>query len=213
MTKAILFDFWGTLADNGVRSPLRQAYELLGLYRFTFPEFVQQFEEVFMTKKHETLEDGFKEVFIKFKININDRILNELIGLWNKNWMLARLYEDTLESLEHFKKEGYKLALISNTDNFSIEKVIDKFGLSKYFDAVILSYECGLLKTNPKMFDLALEKLGVKKAEAIMVGDSIETDIEGATKAGVKAVLIDRRDKRAYENKILKLMDLQSQLK
>ncbi len=209
MVKAIIFDFWGTLANNGIRSPLRQTYKMLGLYRYSFPEFVKRFEKVFMTKKFDTLDEAFREICDYFNINCRDDLLDRWIGMWNKNWMLAELYEDTIEGLQELKDKGYKLALVSNTDNFSIEKVLDKFDLNKFFDAIVFSFECGFVKNDPEMFDLVCEKLGIDKSKALMVGDSPETDIKGAEDAGVAALLIDRKDRRAVENKIIDLSGVQ----
>jgi len=203
MVKAVIFDFWGTLANSGVKSPLRQAYNMMGLYRFDFPEFVRRFESCFMTREFESLEQGFREVCRKFGINCHENLLNRLIGLWNKSWMLASLYEDTTDALGRLREKGYKLGLLSNTDGFSVRHIIEKFELAEKFDAMVLSFECGLLKNDKEMFDLVLEKLGVKAKDAVMVGDSIETDIKGAENAGVKALLMDRRDKRSYENKVV----------
>lgn len=213
MVKAVIFDFWGTLADNGVRSPLKQVMEMLHLYNLDFSEFVAKFESVFMTKKHDSLEDAFSAVCKTFNIKPNPYLMNDLIGMWNKNWMLAKLYADTVEGLETLKADGYKIALLSNTDNFSVEKVMEKFDLAKHFDAIVFSFECGLLKADPKMFELALEKLGVDKDEAVMVGDSVESDIEGAKRAGIKAFLMDRRDKRSYEDKVITIESLRERLK
>jgi putative hydrolase of the HAD superfamily len=69
------------------------------------------------------------------------------------------------------------------------------FDLKKYFNEVVFSYETGLLKPNPKIFSLALKKLKLKPEEAVMVGDSVRTDVNGARKAGMKAILIDRKRK------------------
>ena len=212
MIKAVIFDFWGTLADNGIRSPLRQTYKMLGLYRYEFPEFVQRLEKVFMTKKFETLDEAFREICRTFNINCRADLLDRWIGMWNKNWMLAKLYGDSLEGLQRLKDKGLKIGLISNTDNFSIEKVLDKFELKKLFDAVVLSFDCGFVKNDSEMFDLICEKLNVNKDEVLMVGDSPETDIKGAENAGIKAVLIDRQDRRAIENKIINLSDIENYL-
>ena len=59
------------------------------------------------------------------------------------------------------------------------------------------------------MFDLAAEKLGVNKEDILMVGDSLISDIEAAKNAGVKAILMDRKDRRAVEEKLLNIFDLE----
>ncbi len=209
MVKAILFDFWGTLVEQGVQSPLRQVKYMLGLERMGFSKFVTMFESVFMTKKFENLDTAFKEVCKFFNTRYNFKLLNDLVGLWNKNWMLAKPYDDTMEGLEWLKDKGLKIGLISNTDSVSVENVMNKFDLSSNFDTIVLSYQCGMLKSNPKMFDLAAEKLGVNKEDILMVGDSLISDIEAAKNAGVKAILMDRKDRRAVEEKLLNIFDLE----
>ncbi|MBI4141651.1 HAD family hydrolase [Candidatus Woesearchaeota archaeon] len=207
MTKAILFDFWGTLAENGTYSPLRQSYTILRP-RMPFGEFAEQFENAFMTKKFDEQKEGFTAVCEALNIPVKSFIIDKLIGLWNKNRMLAKLYPETTKVLEELKKKGYKLALVSNTDAL-IQQVIERLDVAKYFDAFVFSYETGTLKTNPEFYETALKELKVKKTEAIIVGDSIETDMLGAEKAEIKAVLVDRKNKREYENKIQNLEELE----
>ena len=208
MVKAILFDFWGTLIENGAfPSPVRQVKYFLNLKTLPFPLYIIQFERAFMREEFDDLYKAFENVCDEFKIKPTQALLDRLVGMWNKNKMLAKPFPETIEVLEKLKKD-YKLVLVSNTDSFSVEEVIEKYDLKKYFDSMILSYQVGMLKTNPKMFDKALESVGVSKEDAIMVGDSIESDMVGARNAGVKGVLIDRRDKREYENKILSLKEL-----
>ncbi|MFA5887330.1 MAG: HAD family hydrolase [Candidatus Nanoarchaeia archaeon] len=209
MVKAIIFDFWGTLANHGVKSPLRQAQWILYQSKTDYSEFVHTFETAFMTQKFETLEDGYKAACEAFGREVDYRDMNDFIGMWNKNWMLAKLYEDTIELLEMLKEKGIKIALVSNTDCFSVDKIIDKFELKKYFDVIALSCDKGLLKSDSKMFESILEELGVSAEDALMIGDSPETDIEPARKVGIKAVLIDRMDRRPYEDKIISLKQVE----
>jgi len=211
MAKAVLFDFWGTLAENGTYSPLRQTYNILRM-RMKFSEFVIKTEHVLMTKPYEDQATAFTEVCKAFNIEPRPFIIDKLIGVWNKNKLLAKLYPDTIPVLEELKKEGYKLAILSNSPNNNVEQVLEKFDLGKYFDAVILSWETGTLKTDKEMFETALKKLKVKKEDALMVGDSIPTDIEGAKNADVKAILLDRRDSREWPEKIKDLTEVKKHI-
>lgn len=207
MVKAVLFDFWGTLVNNGTYSPIRQTYRILRL-RMRFGEFVERFERVLMTKPYEDQIKGFQEVCKEFNIEPKPEIIDRLVGVWNKNKLLARLYPETIEVLEKLKQKKLKLAIISNTHSFSTEPVIEKFDLAKYFDAIVLSYQHGFLKTDRELFEIALKKLRVKKADALMVGDSIQTDIQGAENAGLKAILVDRTGRREFPNSIKNLTEL-----
>ncbi|MDP7140889.1 MAG: HAD family hydrolase [Candidatus Woesearchaeota archaeon] len=212
MIKGIIFDFWGTLVENGVfPSPVRQVRFMLNL-RIPFSEFIVKFEESFMMSEPESLTEAFTNVCKVFNIEPKKEIIENLVGMWNKNMLLAKPYPETIETLERLKKD-YKIGLISNTDKFSLEPLLEKFGLDKYFDYTALSYKMTMLKTNPKMFEDVLSNLGISKEEAIMVGDSMETDIKGAINAGVKPILIDRRNVRTYENKIRDLKEIDKFLK
>lgn len=208
MIKTIIFDFWGTIIENGVfPSPVRQAKIMLGLYKMSFPAFIVDFELAFMTKKFDDLYEGFTAVCEKFKLEPKKDMLDRLVGMWNKNAMLAKPFPETINVLEDLGK-NYKLALMSNTDCFSVNSVIEKHDLNKHFNKVFLSFETGMLKTNPDMFSLALKKLRTTKENTLMVGDSLESDVMAARTAGINAVLVDRQDRRSFKYKIINLEQL-----
>jgi HAD superfamily hydrolase (TIGR01549 family) len=195
MAKAIVFDFWGTLVENGTYSPIRQVKRILRLDDMPFSDYVIRLENAMMIKKHESLKDAFEAVANEFGIKINTYQINMLVGLWNKNWLLAKPYPEAEKVLSELKKK-YKLIMISNTDNFSVEPVLQKFDFSKYFDKILLSYEQGSLKTDGKMLEHALSEMGIPKEDVVVVGDSMESDIMPAERAGMKAVLVDRKERR-----------------
>ncbi|MBI4451293.1 HAD family hydrolase [Candidatus Woesearchaeota archaeon] len=178
-----------------------------------FPRFVMQFEDVFMRKSFPDLAAAFVAAFEAFRIPPKDWLIEKLIGIWNKNWLFAQPYPETVKVLDELRKAGFKLALVSNTCMNAVEPALEKFGLASKFDVVSLSYKTGLLKTDPEFFAEILKQLGVKKEEAVMVGDSFETDIEGATNAGIRAILVDRKNNREYAEKITSLLELSEKLK
>ena len=206
--KAVLFDFWGTLVENGVfPSPVKQVKYILRI-NVPFVEYIHRFESSFMTSQFDTLSDAFKNVAAEFKLNPPDFVIDKLVGMWNKNTLLAKPFEDTIETLKELRKKGMKICLISNTDQFSVNQVIDKYDLKELFDEIVLSCDVGMLKSDPKMFKTALKRLGVKEEEVIMVGDSIESDVKGAKNAGIRPFLLDRKDRRDHQDKIVALDDL-----
>lgn len=205
--KVIFFDLWGTLVENGINSPVKQVKWILRLKDTPFPEYIVKFEDVFMTKKFNDLHQGFNEVAKAFDIDAPDFVIEKLIGMWNKNTILSVLYDETAEVLENLKKD-YKLVLISNTDSFSANSILDKYDLKKYFDEVSLSCDTGFLKSNKKSFHSILKKLKLKKKEAIMVGDSMESDVRGAENAKIRPILIDRNQRRDFKDKISNLKEL-----
>ena len=214
MIKAVIFDFWGTLMEIGVfPSPVRQVKFILRLREMPFQDYIVAFEKAFMLKKFENLKEGFEAVCKELNTEAPDFVIDKLVGMWNKNTLLAKPFLDTISTLETLKKKGIKVALIANSDCFSIDPLLEKFDLRKYFDAVWLSYETGSLKSDSDAFKTLLRKLKVKKSEALVVGDSLESDIKGAENAGIKSILLDRRNRLEYENKILSLKELETKLK
>ena len=212
MTKLIIFDVWGTLIETGVRpSPSKQVKYFLR-DRSDFSEFVLKFEDIFLTKEYESLQDGFEEVVKEFNLRIPDFVYDKLIGMWNKNAILAKEYEDTFEVLKDLKKEGYKLALLANIDKFSWEQLKQKFDLDRYFDKVYLSFETGKLKHSEGSYQEILDGFKVKAKDAVMIGDGIESDMQSSQKVDIRGILVDRRDTREFEDKITNLKEIKEKL-
>jgi len=206
MVKAVFFDFWGTLVENGTYSPLKQSYKILRV-RLPFSQFVEQFERVLMTKQYDDQASAFVEVCKSFNVNPIPIVIDRLIGVWNKNRLLSSIYPDTIETLKALKDKKIKIALISNAPQNNVEPVLERFAMNDLFDGIFISHEQGKLKTEG-LFEAALKKLKVKKENVIAVGDSIETDIKGAEAAGIKGYLLDRRNTREFENKIVSLKEI-----
>jgi len=100
------------------------------------------------------------------------------------------LYEDALPVLEALRGRGLKLGLVSNTGR-DLEEFVAHHHLD--VDAVLGSRAFGRTKPHPTIFQAVLERLRVRPAEAAMVGDSPEDDVEGARAAGIeRAFLLDR---------------------
>jgi HAD superfamily hydrolase (TIGR01549 family) len=210
MVKAILFDFWGTLVEQGVRSPIKQLKNALQV-NLPFSEYVVRMERAMMTESFPTLKDAFTAVFREFNVPLHQEILEQLVGMWNKNWMLAFPYEET-ESVLKKLQENYSLILISNADNFSVKNVLEKFSLEKYFDKIYLSYQTHLIKTDKNFLKLVLDENHLTPEDCVLVGDSIQSDMMAAKRLEIKGVLVDRRNSRDFDIKIKNLNELEGHL-
>ncbi len=210
MVKALLFDFWGTLVENGIWSPTKQVKNLLQI-DLPFSDYVLRMERALMTKPFPSLREAFQELCKEFSLDGTEEQLDQLIGLWNKNWMLARPFPDVQETLQKLQ-EKYMLILVSNTDNFSVEKVLDKYALRQPFAHTFLSHHVGLLKNDPAFLQKVREALQLSAEDCLLIGDSIESDMEAARKAGIRSVLIDRKNARDYAPKIITLKELEKTL-
>ncbi len=89
--------------------------------------------------------------------------------------------------LQEAKDKGIKMCIVTDlTAQIQMQKWL-KLDLGRYIDFLVSSEEAGIEKPGKYMFELAMEKLGVKPEECIMIGDSEEKDIKGAEALGIKA--------------------------
>src|SRR5919205_3755322 len=102
-----------------------------------------------------------------------------------------RLYADSLPALEALRDRGLLLGVISNWEEW-LEQLLLHLEIHTYFSSRTISGTTGIEKPDPRIFALALESLGVAPEEAAHVGDSVRHDVEGARRAGLTPVLIDR---------------------
>jgi len=107
-----------------------------------------------------------------------------------------RPFPEVPAALERLRTGGARLAVVSNWD-VSLHDVLERTGLRRLVDAVVISAEVGAAKPDPAIFRAALERLGATAAEAVHVGDSVETDVAGARATGLQAVLVARNGAQA----------------
>jgi putative hydrolase of the HAD superfamily len=99
------------------------------------------------------------------------------------------LYDDALPVLEALRRRGLRIGLLSNSSR-DLDEFVSHHGLVA--DAVLTSHVHGKTKPHETIFQAMLERLEVAAPDAVMVGDTIEDDVEGALAVGMRAVLIDR---------------------
>lgn len=97
--------------------------------------------------------------------------------------------ERSAESLARLRAAGLRLGVVSNSDG-RVEEALEAAGLRHYFDVVIDSAVVGVEKPDPRIFQAALDRLGVVPEEALYVGDLYQVDVVGARAAGMEAVLL-----------------------
>jgi putative hydrolase of the HAD superfamily len=107
-----------------------------------------------------------------------------------------KVYPEVLPTLKDLRHRGLELGIVSNFDS-RLFKVLKGLGLAEVFDTVTISSLAHAAKPSPKIFEVALEQHAVDPGEAMHVGDSVRDDVEGATKAGLAAVLLARQGKQA----------------
>ena len=83
------------------------------------------------------------------------------------------------------------------TREIGIDKLqLDLIETTDYFDTISWSEEMGVEKPDPRIFALALERIGASADEVVYVGDSVAADVEGAAGAGITPIHADHRKRR-----------------
>jgi HAD superfamily hydrolase (TIGR01662 family) len=109
-------------------------------------------------------------------------------------WAACRhftMYDDVPGVLRTLHAAGLKIGLISNSHR-CLDSFQTHFALEGLFSVTLSSHEHGYLKPHPSIFEAALRAVQAEPAEAVMVGDSLAHDIEGARRLGMRAVLVSR---------------------
>jgi putative hydrolase of the HAD superfamily len=101
------------------------------------------------------------------------------------------LYDDVPAALRALAASGLRIGLISNSHR-CLESFQSHFELGGLIDATISSPDHGFMKPHRSIFFEALQRLSVQPSEALMVGDSVRDDVEGALGTGMRAALVHR---------------------
>jgi putative hydrolase of the HAD superfamily len=101
------------------------------------------------------------------------------------------LYDDVAPALRTLAAAGLRIGLISNSHR-CLASFQSHFELEGLIAGAVSSSEHGLMKPHPSIFRAALDLVDVPAGEALMVGDSVRQDIDGALSAGMRAILLHR---------------------
>ncbi len=190
MIKAVCFDMFHTLADPG-RYPETEESAILGV---THEEWsAALWEDSFCRDRGLGLVASVEEIFDRACAALPKRVTEE------QKRQAARCREERfrrmltdidpliLDTVRALSAGGFKIGLISNAD------VCDRLHwaespLYPYFDDTIFSCDVGLVKPDPAIYLLSLERLGVRPGEALFVGDGGSSEMKGARAAGLRAV-------------------------
>ena len=106
---------------------------------------------------------------------------------------LMRLFPDALRCLTALRERGLPLAMVTNGDAREQRAKIERHGLARFFDAIVIEGEFGAGKPDAAVYRTALAGLGVEPGpEVWMVGDHLEFDVAGPQRLGLRAAWLDR---------------------
>jgi len=206
--KHILFDLGGTLmhargdwapvhtrADQALVDKLRACDLQISASQFRqrLHEYYQQRDKDLQeTTYHFVLRELLKELSTVEVSEADIRsALDAMYAITQTNWQIE---SDTANMLRDLKANAYRAGIFSNAgDDKDVQELIEGFGVRSYFDFVLTSAACFYRKPHSRAFEIALAQWNINPEEAVMVGDSLEADIFGAKRLGMKTIWITRR--------------------
>lgn len=234
--KAVLFDMFDTLMmiekDHAFYSPsLRGAYEFLAANGVSVS--FEEFEKVYVTVRdglYAAVEAELGEPHFNVRIagalkrlgydyDVSSPLVVGATDAFCKRFMTFVKIDEHAESILRKLHGRYKLGVVSN---FAIPecviKLLERQGLEKLFDVIIVSGAVNRRKPHPEIYQKALQALKVAPEETVFVGDTVDADVQGAKAAGMKTIYIERRLQKdaeiAYPTQTIKsLEELNSALK
>lgn len=222
--KLVIFDLDNTIWDfeSNSRAALLELFaEMDKEHRFThnFDAFHHEYVQINYRywsdyekgkiDKHKLRYGRFHDTFGLFGFEHADAINRMADRYLEISPLKTHVFEGAHETLTYLEKK-YPMAIITNGFNEVVSIKIDNCRLQPYFKHIQTSEDAGFQKPHPAIFQLVLDKFGVKAQEAVMIGDNLETDIGGANASGIHTVLFDPKQQHASYagTKINKLQQL-----
>ncbi len=203
MIKAFFVDFYGTLAhEDGeiVQKVSKIIYdtgkaentsEIDGYWWRDFQSmFTDASGETFMKQREIELR-SIQHTLEHFQ---SDADAVELADMLFAHWVAPGLFEDTIA---FFQNSPLPIYIVSNIDTADVEKAIAFHGLTP--SGVFTSEDAKSYKPRPELFEMALQKNGLAPDEVIHIGDSISSDVKGASALGIRTLWINRFGKPVPE--------------
>ncbi len=185
--KAVIFDFGGVIININYNDTI-EAFRALG---------ISDFETMYSQAQQSNLFNEIETGKISAQRFINGLLdylpegtsPNKVVAAWNA--MIKDVPTSTVELLLDLKAKGYKIFLLSNTNEIHIVPAIVEWTKSStktiesVFDYVYLSHEMGMRKPNKAIFERVCLEQNLNASETLFIDDSIQ-HIEGAKEAGLK---------------------------
>jgi putative hydrolase of the HAD superfamily len=210
--QGILFDFGDTLVDWGKVDVLahfeegaKSAYAYLESINQPMPEFEKYHRQQLWAVRWRYLLSFFSgRDFNSLDLidhlaealghNLTDEQLEELAWQWYEPVSLCGRVEPGLkETIESIRDQGLTIGLISNTfiPNTVLDRHLEQLGILDLFPMRIYSCTQDFRKPDRRIFQLALDNLGLKAEESLYIGDSVRNDVFGSNRMGMVSVLKD----------------------
>lgn len=182
-TKAIFFDFDGTIADTaeGIVTTMKETFKemslpipahndmlaTIGIPLYNALKMLNNLDDA----DAQRATDTYCRLFPKFEATV------------------VKIFPGVKETLEWFANQGYRMAIVTSRNIESLDMIMDRHGINQYFETKITASDKLTPKPAPDMVNAMLERMNLKKEEAIVVGDTT-FDIDMGNNAGCRTVAV-----------------------
>ena len=180
--KAIIFDFGGVLLRTEDHMPRERLAERVNMDRPELEEFVFGGDSGEKAQKGEISTEQHGEN-LRYQLGYTP----QEFSIFLEEFFLGDRLDEELVNYVRSLRKVYKTALLSNSTDDLRHKIEEKWHFEDAFDIMVISGEIGEAKPAPRIFQLALEKLGVAPGEAIFV-DDFQRNIEAAEQVGMHGI-------------------------
>lgn len=208
MYRFVFLDLDDTILDFGAaeRVALTRAYreygidtteELMARYHVINLEHWERYERG-ETTREALLVNRHDQLFREFSIPLSGR---DVEALYRKYLGVGHYFIDgAVECLDYLKSRGYRLFLASNGVADTQNTRLDSAGIRSYFEGIFISEDSGSYKPEKAYFDYCFARIpGFNPKQAILIGDSLTSDIRGGKNAGIGTCWLNRTGKTAPE--------------
>ena len=117
-------------------------------------------------------------------------IAEELSFLYDYDRLTLMRKPRLSEAIEALHAMGIRMGIVSNIISTSlVPHMLNEYGIARYMECIVMSSEVGIRKPDPRIFEIAMQKMGVCAEETCYVGDTISRDVLGARNANLGAVV------------------------
>ena len=211
--EAVLFDLGDTIvhfetskARGFLEAGTRPAYNRLIEWGFApprFPAYLRSVKRRFIAsivwsrivRREAQLFNAFAKMHSAMGMKLRDEQMDELIFLCIPT--IRQFFEidhDAVGVAQRLEAAGFKLGLVSNTlfPAAAIDDVLRAEGLLEPFPIRVYSSDVGYMKPHPRIYETALERIGVPANRTVFIGDRIDNDVRGPARVGMKTMLMIR---------------------
>jgi putative hydrolase of the HAD superfamily len=205
--RAVLFDVGGTLTHpDWARLALIAGQETGGVFEPTemrralcerLREFDAQLFATSVASAHSKRPGWlFHDMFRALGVDEEacERLATKLLEAHEQKHLWCGLDPQAAHVVARLKSAGLRVGVISNTEDGRVEELLEMMEIAAHFELLIDSHLVGLRKPETAIFSYALERLNVAADDAVYVGDSYGHDVQGARRAGLRAILLDPLD-------------------